>query len=146
MAEKIILLVEDNPDDETLTLRALKKNNIKNKVIVVRDGVEALDYLFCRRGYANRDPGLPPQVVLLDLKLPKLDGLEVLRQIRANEQTKLQPVVILTSSKEDQDLINGYKLGVNSYVRKPVNFEDFSEAIRQLGLYWLILNEIPPDS
>lgn len=145
MAEKIILLVEDNPDDETLTLRALKKNNIKNKVIVVRDGVEALDYLFCRRGYANRDPGLPPQVVLLDLKLPKLDGLEVLRQIRANEQTKLQPVVILTSSKEDQDLINGYKLGVNSYVRKPVNFEDFSEAIKQLGLYWLILNEIPPD-
>jgi len=146
MAEKIILLVEDNPDDETLTLRALKKNNIKNKVIVVRDGVEALDYLFCRRGYANRDPGLPPQVVLLDLKLPKLDGLEVLRQIRANEQTKLQPVVILTSSKEDQDLINGYKLGANSYVRKPVNFEDFSEAIKQLGLYWLILNEIPPDS
>jgi len=145
MAEKIILLVEDNPDDETLTLRALKKNNIKNKVIVVRDGVEALDYLFCRRGYANRDPGLPPQVVLLDLKLPKLDGLEVLRQIRANEQTKLQPVVILTSSKEDQDLINGYKLGANSYVRKPVNFEDFSEAIKQLGLYWLILNEIPPD-
>ena len=146
MAEKIILLVEDNPDDETLTLRALKKNNIKNKVIVVRDGVEALDYLFCRGEYADRDPGLPPQVVLLDLKLPKLDGLEVLRQIRANEQTKLQPVVILTSSKEDQDLINGYKLGVNSYVRKPVNFEDFSEAIRQLGLYWLILNEIPPDS
>jgi len=145
MAEKIILLVEDNPDDETLTLRALKKNNIKNKVIVVRDGVEALDYLFCRGEYADRDPGLPPQVVLLDLKLPKLDGLEVLRQIRANEQTKLQPVVILTSSKEDQDLINGYKLGVNSYVRKPVNFGDFSEAIKQLGLYWLILNEIPPD-
>ena len=145
MAEKIILLVEDNPDDETLTLRALKKNNIKNKVIVVRDGVEALDYLFCRGGYADRDPGLLPQVVLLDLKLPKLDGLEVLRQIRANERTKLQPVVILTSSKEDQDLIKGYKLGVNSYVRKPVNFGDFSEAIRQLGLYWLILNEIPPN-
>ena len=145
MAEKIILLVEDNPDDETLTLRALKKNNIKNKVIVVRDGAEALDYLFCRREYADRNPCSLPQVVLLDLKLPKLDGLEVLRQIRANEQTKLQPVVILTSSKEDQDLINGYKLGANSYVRKPVNFEDFSEAIKQLGLYWLILNEIPPD-
>jgi two-component system response regulator len=145
MAEKIILLVEDNPDDEALTLRALKLNNIKNKVIVARDGAEALDYLFCRREYADRDPGLLPQVVLLDLKLPKLDGMEVLSQIRANERTKLQPVVILTSSKEDRDLINGYKLGVNSYVRKPVNFMDFSEAIKHLGLYWLILNENPPD-
>jgi len=146
MAEKIILLVEDNPDDEALTLRALKKNNIKNTVIVVRDGVEALDYLFCRGEYADRNPCSLPQIVLLDLKLPKLDGLEVLRQIRANELTKFQPVVILTSSKEDQDLINGYKLGVNSYVRKPVNFGEFSEAIKQLGLYWLILNELPPDS
>lgn len=145
MADKIILLVEDNPDDETLTLRALKQNNIKNEVVVVRDGAEALDYLFCRGGYADRNPDLLPQVVLLDLKLPKLDGLEVLRQIRANKRTKLQPVVILTSSNEDQDLINGYKLGVNSYVRKPVNFKDFSEAIKQLGLYWLILNEIPPE-
>jgi two-component system response regulator len=145
MAEKIILLVEDNPDDEALTLRALKKNNILNKVAVARDGAEALDYLFCRGEYADRDPDLLPQVVLLDLKLPKLNGLEVLRQIRANERTELLPVVILTSSKEDQDLLNSYKLGVNSYVRKPVNFEEFSEAIKQLGLYWLILNEIPPD-
>ena len=145
MAEKVILLVEDNPDDEVLTLRALKKNNIKNEVVVVRDGAEALDYLFCRGGYADRNPCSLPQVVLLDLKLPKLDGMDVLRQIRLNERTKLQPVVILTSSKEDQDLINGYKLGANSYVRKPVNFEDFSEAIKQLGLYWLILNEIPPE-
>ena len=144
MAEKIILLVEDDPDDEALTLRALKINNIRNKVIVVRDGAEALDYLFCRGEYADRNPCSLPQVVLLDLKLPKLDGLEVLRQIRENEQTKLQPVVILTSSKEDQDLINGYKLGANSYVRKPVNFEEFSKAIKHLGLYWLILNEIPP--
>lgn len=144
MAERTILLVEDNSDDEILTIRALKNNNIFNEVVVVRDGAEALDYLFCRGEYTDRDPGLLPQVVLLDLKLPKVDGLEVLRQIRANERTELLPVVILTSSKEEQDLINGYKLGANSYVRKPVNFDEFSEAIKQLGLYWLILNENPP--
>jgi len=144
MAEKNILLVEDNPDDEALTLRALKKNNILNKVVVTRDGAEALDYLFYRGEYENRTPGLLPQIVLLDLKLPKVDGLEVLRQIRSDKRTKFLPVVILTSSKEDKDLINGYELGANSYVRKPVNFEQFSEAVKQLGLYWLILNEIPP--
>lgn len=143
MSKKMILLVEDNPNDEALTLRAFKKNNILNDIFVTRDGAEALDYLFCRGDYTDRDPILP-QMVLLDLKLPKIDGLEVLRQIRANEKTKLIPVVILTSSKEEQDLLDGYKLGANSYVRKPVTFEDFSEAINQLGLYWLILNEMPP--
>ncbi len=143
MNEKTIFLVEDNPDDEALTLRALRKNNILNEVIVARDGAEALDYLFCRGEYADRDPGLLPQVVLLDLKLPKVDGMEVLRQIRANERTKCLPVVILTSSKEERDIINGYRLGANSYVRKPVDFGEFSAAVRQLGLYWLILNESP---
>ena len=144
MDEKIIFLVEDNPDDEALTLRALRKNNILNEVVVARDGAEALDYVFCRGEYADRDPGLLPQVVLLDLKLPKVDGLEVLKQIRANKRTKCLPVVILTSSKEEMDLINGYKLGANSYVRKPVDFQEFSEAIKNLGLYWLILNERSP--
>jgi len=144
MNEKIIFLVEDNPDDEALTIRALRKNNILNEVVVARDGAEALDYLFCRGQYADREPGLLPQVVLLDLKLPKVDGLEVLEQIRADKRTKYLPVVILTSSKEDKDLINGYKLGANSYVRKPVNFDEFSEAVKSLGLYWLILNESPP--
>ena len=143
MENKIILLVEDNPDDEALTLRAFKKNNIKNGVVVVRDGAEALDYLFATGRHAGRDAGNLPQVVLLDLKLPKVDGLEVLRRIREAEQTRLLPVVILTSSKEEQDLINGYRLGCNSYVRKPVNFDEFVEAARQLGLYWLVLNEPP---
>jgi two-component system response regulator len=144
MAEKPILLVEDNPDDEALTLRAFRKNNIKNDVVVARDGAEALDYLFGTGAHANRDPAVAPQVVLLDLKLPKIDGMEVLRRIRADERTHLLPVVILTSSKEEQDLINGYRLGCNSYVRKPVNFDNFLEAARQLGLYWLLLNEPPP--
>ena len=144
MNEKIILLVEDNPDDEELTLRALKKNNILNEVVVARDGVEALDYLFGAGAHAGRDVDAVPQVILLDLKLPKIDGLEVLRRVRADERTKLLPVVILTSSREEQDLINGYRLGANSYVRKPVEFNEFAEAVRQLGLYWLILNETPP--
>lgn len=143
MENKVILLVEDNPDDEALTLRAFKKNNIKNGVVVARDGAEALDYLFSTGRYAGRDVGDLPQVILLDLKLPKVDGLEVLRRIREVEHTRLLPVVILTSSKEEQDLINGYRLGCNSYVRKPVNFDEFVEAARQLGLYWLVLNEIP---
>lgn len=138
-----ILLVEDNADDEALTLRALKKNHIKNEVVVARDGVEALDFLFARGKYQGRDMANLPQVMLLDLNLPKIDGLNVLKQLRANPVTKLIPVVILTSSKEEQDMIQGYSLGANSYVRKPVAFDDFSEAIRQLGLYWLIFNEFP---
>ena len=144
MNDKIILLVEDNPDDEALTLRALKKNNISNQVIVARDGAEALDYLFGNGEHSGRDMNLRPQVVLLDLKLPKVDGLEVLRQVRANESTKLLPVVILTSSDEEQDRLKGYGLGANSYVRKPIDFNQFLEAVRQLGLYWLVLNEQPP--
>jgi two-component system response regulator len=144
MDRKIILLVEDNPDDEALTLRALRKNNIHNEVVVVRDGVEALDYLFGKGTYLGSDTNVLPQVVLLDLKLPKLDGLEVLRRLRADQRTKLLPVVILTSSKEEQDLIAGYSLGANSYVRKPVDFMQFTEAVRHLGLYWLVLNESPP--
>jgi len=142
--EKIILLVEDNPNDVTLTERALQKSHILNKLIVAKDGVEALDYLFGTGKWAGRDLDNIPQVILLDLKLPKIDGLEVLRRIRTNERTKLLPVVILTSSKEERDLINGYAMGANSYIRKPVNFNQFAEAIRQLGLYWLILNEAPP--
>lgn len=141
---KMILLVEDNPDDEALTLRALKKNNIINEVTVVRDGAEALDYLFCQGAYAGRDPCRAPAVTLLDLKLPKVDGLEVLKRLRADERTRLLPVVILTSSKEEQDLVNGYRFGANSYILKPVDFNRFMEAIRQLGLYWLVLNEPPP--
>ncbi len=144
MEEKMILLVEDNPDDEALTIRALKKNNIRNKVVVAHDGAEALDFLFCTGAYADRDPKDLPQVTLLDLKLPKMDGLEVLRRIRADSRTALLPVVILTSSKEEQDMVQSYKNGANSYVRKPVDFNQFVEAAHQLGLYWLILNEVPP--
>ena len=140
--EKTILLVEDNPDDELLTLLAFKDNNIANEVIVAHDGEEALDYLFGIGKYKDRDMTILPRVVLLDLKLPKVDGLEVLKQIRGNLYTKYLPVVILTSSKEEVDIINSYQLGANSYIRKPVDFEQFSEAIKQLGLYWLVLNEL----
>jgi two-component system, response regulator len=144
MDDAIILLVEDNSDDEALTQRALKKNNIKNEVIVAHDGSEALDYLFGQGMYAGRDTRLMPQVILLDLNLPKLDGFEVLRRMRSDERTNLLPVVILTSSDEERDRINGYGLGANSYVRKPVEFGDFIEAVKQLGLYWLILNRPAP--
>jgi two-component system response regulator len=144
MENASILLVEDNGDDEVLTLRALKKNNIGNKVYVARDGIEALDFLFCKNTYADRDPRDLPRIVLLDIKLPKLDGLEVLRRIRANEHTHLLPVVMLTSSDEEQDLIESYKRGANSYMRKPVNFTQFTASIRDLGLYWLVLNAPPP--
>jgi CheY-like chemotaxis protein len=144
MRDRTILLVEDNPDDEALTLRALKKNNIRNEVVVAHDGVEALDYLFGTGAYAGRDTEILPMVILLDLKLPKIDGLQVLRRLRADECTKCTPVVVLTSSREEQDLINSYSFGCNSYIRKPVDFVQFVEAVRQLGLYWLVLNEPPP--
>jgi len=143
-ASKVILLVEDNVDDEVLAVRALKKNNVVNEVVVARDGVEALDYLFGTGAYAGRDLALQPGVILLDLKLPKLDGLGVLRRLRADERTRRLPVVVLTSSKEQQDLLQSYGLGANSYIRKPVDFNQFTEAIRQLGLYWLVLNEAAP--
>lgn len=144
MNGRSILLVEDNPDDEALTLRALRKNNIANQVVVARDGVEALDYLWGRGVHEGRDLKQEPALVLLDLKLPRVDGLEVLRQMRADRRTALMPVVILTSSKEEQDLIDGYALGANAYVRKPVDFDQFMDAVRQLGLFWLVLNEPPP--
>jgi two-component system, response regulator len=144
MEDKVILLVEDNADDEVLTLRALKKNNIRNEVVVARDGSEALDYLFGTGIHAGRDLRMMPQIILLDLKLPKVDGFEVLTRVRSSETTKLLPVVILTTSNEDQDRIRGYGLGANSFVRKPVEFDKFIEAVRQLGLYWLILNEAAP--
>jgi two-component system response regulator len=139
-----ILLIEDNADDVDLTLRALRKNKIANDVIIVRDGVEALDYLFAAGQYAGRDPAALPQVVLLDLKLPRLDGLQVLERVRANPKTRLLPIVILTSSTEQRDLLTGYTLGANSYIRKPVEFEQFVDAVHQLGLYWLVLNQRPP--
>lgn len=142
--DKVILLVEDNADDEELTLRAFRKNNILNPVVVARDGVEALDYLFGTGSHSGRDTRVQPQVVLLDLKLPKVDGLEVLRRLRADPRTHLLPVVILTTSNEERDILASYQLGANSYVRKPVDFEQFLEAARQLGLYWLVLNVPPP--
>ena len=141
-SQRMILLVEDNPDDEALTRRALAKNNIQNEVLVAHDGAEALDYLLGTGAHAGRP--IAPEVILLDLKLPKVDGLEVLRRIRADDRTRLLPVVILTSSREERDLISGYGLGANSYIRKPVDFQQFVEAVRQLGLYWLVMNEGPP--
>jgi CheY-like chemotaxis protein len=144
MVNKTIMLVEDNPDDEALTLRALRKNHVQNDVVVARDGREALEYLFGTGAYAERGPRLKPVVILLDLKLPLIDGLEVLRRLRADERTQFIPVVVLTSSKEEQDLISSYSFGCNSYIRKPVDFLQFVEAVRQLGLYWLVLNEAPP--
>ena len=141
---RIILLVEDNPDDVALTLRAFKRSNIGNEVVVACDGVEALDYLFATGSFAGRDVNQQPAVILLDIKLPRIDGLEVLRRLRADPRTALQPVVMLTSSDEERDKISSYKLGANSYVRKPVDFDEFIEAARQLGLYWLLVNEAPP--
>jgi len=143
MKNKHILLVEDNPDDVKLTLRALKKNNILNKVVVAEDGVEALDYLHGTGRFAGRDLSVMPQLILLDLKMPKLDGLEVLQRIRDDARTRILPVVVLTTSSEDRDRIESYKLGANSYIRKPVDFNQFLEAVQQLGLYWLVLNEAP---
>ena len=144
MPNKIIMLVEDNADDEALTVRALKKNNISNAIVIVRDGAQALEYLFATGTYAGRDVSEMPQLILLDLKLPKVDGLEVLRRLRADDRTRLLPVVILTSSKEERDLMEGYRLGANSYIRKPVDFVQFAEAVNQLKLYWLVLNQPAP--
>jgi len=144
MTDRAILLVEDNPDDEALTLRAFKKHNITNEVVVAHDGAEALEYLFGTGRYAGRDLEVMPQLILLDLKLPKVDGLEVLRQLRADDRTRLLPVVVLTSSTEERDLVESYRLGANSYVRKPVDCTQFVEAARQLGLYWLLMNQAPP--
>jgi two-component system response regulator len=145
MENKKILLVEDNPDDEALTLRALRKNNIANEVVVARDGVEALDYLFGEGAHQDRNLADQPQVILLDLKLPKVDGLEVLKRIRQDDRTRRLPVVILTTSSEESDIVSSYDLGANSYIRKPVDFDQFMEAVRQLGLYWLVLNVTAPD-
>jgi two-component system response regulator len=142
--EKTIMLVEDNPNDEELTLRALKKANIANQVAIARDGQEALDFLFATGKYAGRAPATMPAVVLLDLKLPKLDGIDVLQRIRADPRTKLVPVVVLTSSSEDEDMIRSYQSGANSYVRKPIEFSAFANAVTQLGMYWVLINQIPP--
>lgn len=144
MKNKIILLVEDDPDDELLIIRALEQHNILNEIIVAHDGVEALEFLSGTGMYQGRDVSIVPQVILLDLKLPRMDGLEVLRRLRANEQTRLLPVVVLTSSDEEKDIIESYKLGANSYVRKPVDFVEFADAVQQLGLYWLVLNCLSP--
>jgi two-component system, response regulator len=141
---KLILLVEDNPDDEKLTIMGFKRNNIANNIVVARDGREAVDYLFCQGEFAGRDPYEMPQVVVLDLKLPKMNGIEVLKQIRENQTTHFLPVVILTSSKEDRDLVESYELGVNAYVQKPVDFNEFGEAVKHLGMFWLLLNSTPP--
>ena len=142
---KVILLVEDNPDDVELTLRAFRRSHLMNPIAVVRDGIEALDFLFARGDHAERAAAALPTIVILDLKLPKLDGLGVLRAIRADERTRFLPVVILTSSREEQDLISGYSLGANSYVRKPVDFSEFLEAVKVLGIYWLMINQVPPE-
>jgi CheY-like chemotaxis protein len=144
MTEGIILLCEDNPDDEALTLRALKKNHIGNQVVIAHDGAEALDWLFGEGAHAGRDTRIQPQVVLLDLNMPKISGLDVLKRIREDERTRLVPVVVLTSSKEDEDLVRSYALGANSYVRKPVDFAEFIEAVKRLGMYWLLINEVAP--
>ncbi|MBK9713399.1 MAG: response regulator [Kouleothrix sp.] len=144
MNSKTVMLVEDNPDDETLTLRAFKKSDVFDEIVVARNGVEALEYLFATGQHASRDSSHMPQVILLDLKLPKIDGLEVLRRLRADTRTRLIPVVVLTSSREAQDMVESYSLGANSYIRKPVDYLQFNEAVRQLGQYWLILNEAPP--
>ncbi len=146
MTDGVILLVEDNPDDELLTLRAFNKNNIANRVDVVRDGVETLDYLFCQGAHEGRDASEQPALVLLDLKLPKLDGLQVLRQMREDPRTQTIPVVVLTTSNEDEDIVSSYRLGANSYIRKPVDFTRFIDAVGQLGVYWLLLNEAPPST
>jgi two-component system response regulator len=143
-SDRVILLVEDNAHDEALTLRALQKNHIPNRVVVARDGKEALEYLFGEGAYAGRDPDAMPELILLDLKLPKMGGLEVLQHIRRDPRTRLLPVVILTSSKQENDLVAGYGSGANSYVRKPVDFNEFLEAVRQLGVYWLTINQTPP--
>ncbi|HKQ18182.1 MAG TPA: response regulator [Candidatus Eisenbacteria bacterium] len=144
MTDKVILLAEDNPNDEELTLRALRKHNVSNEVVVVRDGQEALDYLFIAGTHAGRNPNQPPQLVLLDINLPKINGLDVLKRIRADARTRTLPVVILTSSSEERDRFTAYDNFANSYIRKPVDFDQFTEAVRELGLYWLVLNEPPP--
>jgi len=144
MKNKVILLVEDNPDDEELTRLAFEECRLANRLVIVRDGQEALDYLFAAGEYADRDTSEMPQVILLDLKLPKIDGLEVLYRVRADERTKLLPVVVLTSSKEEQDMVESYSIGANSYIQKPVDYNQFVDAVRQLGLYWLVLNQTVP--